>query len=117
MREMKRRRNLAQLQLAIEHARTEKVRALAYYQLALFHDNNSREAAAIPNYERALRLGLTGETCAQAFAWLASSLYKTGRPHRAIRALQESRSLTRDAKLRKFLTGLEARIARAVRDP
>lgn len=113
---MKRRRNLAQLQLAIEHARTERARATAYYQLGLFHDNNAREAEAIPNYERALRLGLSGETRAQAFAWLASSLHKTGSPRRAIRALRESQSLTSDPKLRKFLAGLEARIARAIRN-
>ncbi|MGC1676885.1 MAG: tetratricopeptide repeat protein [Candidatus Binataceae bacterium] len=110
---MKRRRNLARLQLAIEHARTDRARALAFYQLALFHDNNTREAEAIPNYEQALRLGLSGETRAQAFAWLASTLHKTGRPRRAIRSLALARAATRDAALKKFLGGLERRIRRA----
>jgi len=110
---MKRRRNLTQLQLAIEQARTQRARALAYYQLALFHDNNSREAEAIPNYEQALRLGLSGETRAQAFAWLASSLDKTGRPRRALNSLAQARAATRDAALKKFLDGLERRVTRA----
>jgi tetratricopeptide (TPR) repeat protein len=110
---MKRRRNLAQLRLAIEHARTRRARALAYYQLGLFHDNNSREAEAIPNYERALRLGLSGETRAQAFAWLASSFHKTGNPRRAIRSHAQARAATSDAALKKFLGGLERRIRRA----
>jgi hypothetical protein len=81
---MKRRRNLARLHLAIKQARTRSARASAYYELALFHDNNAREVEAIPNYEQALRLGLSGETRAQAFAWLASSFHKTGLPRRAI---------------------------------
>ena len=110
---MKRRLNLAQLLLATEHARTESARASAYYQLALFHDNNTREAEAIPNYKRALRLGLSGETRAQAFAWLASSFHKTGRPRRATDSLAQSRAATRDAALKKFLDDLERRIRRA----
>jgi tetratricopeptide (TPR) repeat protein len=110
---MKRRRNLAQLELAIEQARTRSARASAYYQLALFHDNNAREAEAIPNYEKALRLGLSGESRAQAFAWLASSLHKTGRPRRAMKALEQARAATRDAALKKFLDGLERRVRRA----
>ncbi|MHB8383108.1 MAG: tetratricopeptide repeat protein [Candidatus Binataceae bacterium] len=109
---MKPRRTLAQMRLAIEHARTRSARASAYYQLALFHDNNAREGEAIPHYELAIRLGLSGESRAQAFAWLASSFHKIGSQRRAMRALRESRSLTRDPKLRKFLAGLEARIAR-----
>ena len=86
---------------------------MAYYQLALFHDNNTREAEAIPNYKRALRLGLSGETRAQAFAWLASSFHKTGRPRRAMNSLAQSRAATRDAALKKFLDDLERRIRRA----
>ena len=86
---------------------------MAYYQLALFHDNNTREAEAIPNYEQALRLGLAGETRAQALAWLASSFHKIGNPRRAISALAKARAATRDAALRKFLDGLERRIRRA----
>ena len=81
---------------------------MAYYQLALFHDNNSREAEAIPNYEHALRLGLSGEARAQAFAWLASSFHKTGNPRRAIRSHAQARAATSDAALKKFLDGLEA---------
>ena len=73
---MKRRRNLAQLEASIKRARTRRAQAAAYYQLGLFHDNNNREAEAIPNYETALRLTLTGQMRARAFAWLASSFYK-----------------------------------------
>ncbi|MGC1340692.1 MAG: tetratricopeptide repeat protein [Candidatus Binataceae bacterium] len=110
---MKRRRNLARLHLAIKQARTRSARASAYYELALFHDNNAREVEAIPNYEQALRLGLSGETRAQAFAWLASSFHKTGLPRRAIDSLAQARAATRDAALKKFLDGLEHRIRRA----
>ena len=109
---MKRRRNLAQLEASIEQARTRRAQAAAYYQLGLFHDNNNREAEAIPNYEKALRLGLTGEMRAQAFAWLASSFYKTRRSKLALLSLKRARSATRSEPLRKFLARLELRILR-----
>jgi tetratricopeptide (TPR) repeat protein len=109
---MKRRRNLAQLEASIEQARTKRAQATAYYQLGLFHDNNNREAEAIPNYEKALRLGLTSETRGQALAWLASSLYKTRRPKLALLSLKRARSVTRSEPLRQFLQRLELRILR-----
>lgn len=107
------RRSFQALKAEIEGARTKRERALAFYNLALFHDNNSREPEAIPNYEAALRLGLIGETRAKAFAWLASSLHKTGCPGRARVALENARAQTRDRGLKKFLDGLERRIRRA----
>ncbi len=109
-----RRRSRAALERAASAAQSARTRALAYYQLALFHDNNWREAEAIPNYERALRLGLPRMLEAEALAWLASSLYKSGQPRRALGALQRSRKLARSASLRVFLDGLERRIARAL---
>jgi tetratricopeptide (TPR) repeat protein len=110
---MKRRRSLAVLEAAVEAASTRRHRALALLNLGLFHDNNSREARAIPYYRRALRLGLEREARAQALAWLASSLYKTGHPRLALSSLRKSRSATRDTELREFLDGLERRVRRA----
>ncbi len=109
---MKSRRSLAALLSQIDKAATQRQRARAYFNLALFHDNNSREADAIPYYQRALRVGLTGETRAQALAWLASSLHKTRRPRLALKSLAKSRAATRDRALREFLDRLEQRIRR-----
>jgi tetratricopeptide (TPR) repeat protein len=109
---MKRRRSLAQLEASIERARTKRAQATAFYQLGLFHDNNNRETKAITNYQKALRLGLTAETRAQTFAWLASSLYKTGRPKLALLSLKRARSVTRSEPLRQFLRRLELQILR-----
>ncbi len=83
---------------------------MACYNLGLFHDNNGLEKEAIPWYEQALALGLAGETRAKALAWLASSLYKTGSPQRAMETAQESLSTTNDSSLKRFLSGLEKRI-------
>ena len=107
-------RNRIQLEHAIADARTRRAKALAHFQLALFHDNNSRERDAIPHYEAALGLGLDSSVRADALAWLASSLYKTGRPRIALAKIAESRSFTRDSSLRTFLDGLERRVRRAL---
>jgi tetratricopeptide (TPR) repeat protein len=106
------RRNRVQLEQAIADARTRQAKALAHFQLALFHDNNSRERDAIPHYEAALRLGLDSQRRADTLAWLASSLYKTGQPRTALKKIEAARSLTRDSSLRAFLEGLERRVRR-----
>ena len=54
----KRRRNLSSLAKALDQATTKSERAQAHYELALFHDNNGREAQAIPHYESAIALGI-----------------------------------------------------------
>ena len=77
---MAKRRKLSTLLDAVESARSRSDRAIAHYNLGLFHDNNGREAEAIPHYEAPLELGLDGAAQSQALAWLASSLYKTGGP-------------------------------------
>jgi hypothetical protein len=87
-------------------------RAMAAYALALFHDNNSREAEAIPNYVRALDDGLPGDLVAPARAWLASSRFKTGDPAGALAEIRRSRAAGPDAALTRFLGALESRIAR-----
>ena len=109
---MARRRKLSTLLDAVESAQSRSDKAIAYYDLGLFHDNNGREAEAIPYYEAALELGLDGATKSQALAWLASSLYKTGALDEAIRRVGQSRSLASDASLVRFLVGLEKRILR-----
>ena len=107
---MKTRRNRAVLEEAVERAFSTRHRAVALYQLALFHDNNSREAVAIPLYEKALMNGLPTNLKAHALAWLASSFYKTGNPRRGLPRLRQSRAIAKDRALLKFLDGLEARI-------
>jgi tetratricopeptide (TPR) repeat protein len=108
------RRNGNRLATALASAQTPEDQALAHYRLGLFHDNNSREAAAIPHYEEALALGLPPDIEASALAWLASSLYKTGFPDRALAALRQASALTPDPSLQRFLGGLERRIDRSL---
>ncbi len=113
---MKKRRSLATLLRALEEAGADDSRALAHFELAVFHDNNSREAEAVPHYEAAIGLGLDKKRNAEALAWLASSLYKTGRPQDALRRLTQARAVALDAKLGRFLDGLERRIRRVLTD-
>jgi tetratricopeptide (TPR) repeat protein len=105
------RRSARQLEHAIRTARSRREKALAYFSLALFHDNNSREREAIPNYVKAIRLGLPHVRRAEALAWLASSLYKTGSPRAAMARLNQSARIASDQKLLNFLDGLRRRIA------
>lgn len=102
------RRNQKDLEKLVATA-SPKNKAVAYYNLGVFHDNNAREADAIPNYEKALKLGLDRKKKSECLAWLASSLYKTGKPKEAIRRLEESYKLA-DTKLKIFLVGLKKRI-------
>jgi Tetratrico peptide repeat len=113
---MKPRRNRAQLERIVEQSRTAHARALAELNLAVFHDNNSREVEAIPHYRRAIRLGLPAPIRTEALAWLASSLYKAGAPRAGLRCLRASRRLIPRAALSGFLDALERRIIRRL-DP
>lgn len=103
------RRNRKRLELAIEEAANKKERVIAYYNLGLFHDNNSRESEAIPNYRLALKFGLSGKMKSQALTWLASSLYKTGKRKEALKVCLKAQKIA-DKKLQKFLLGLHKRI-------
>lgn len=95
---------------AIDEAQTSAEAAMAHYNLAVFHDNNSREAEAVPHYERALQLGLDQPMRSEALAWLASCLYKTGKPQEALGRIEESLSCAQDPQLTRFLLGLKQRI-------
>lgn len=106
------RRSLKSLQGALESASDKREKASAYYELGVFHDNNGREAQAIPNYQKAIRLGLNRNREAMARAWLASSLFKTGYPQRALKECGEVLKLTKSVGLRKFVAGLETRISK-----
>jgi hypothetical protein len=86
------RRSRTGLERAISEAQTNEERAIAHYNLGLFHDNNGREA--------------------EAFAWLASSLYKTDPPAEAFKCVEQALGLTDDAKLIRFLNNLQKRIRR-----
>ncbi|HEY1661219.1 MAG TPA: hypothetical protein VGI03_02270 [Verrucomicrobiae bacterium] len=104
------RRNLHRLLDALKSAKGTKAKALAHYQLALFHDNNSREPEAIPHYRKAIRCGLSGRLEAMARAWLASSLCKTGDHRGAAKECGRALKMACDPKLLKFLRGLQGRI-------
>jgi tetratricopeptide (TPR) repeat protein len=110
-----RRRSRRALEAELAGASTKAEEAQAHYALALFHDNNSREAEAIPHYRRALELGLPAKVASAAWAWLASSLWKTGSPGAALDALAQSRSHADDPKLLEFIGRLERRIRRLAR--
>jgi tetratricopeptide (TPR) repeat protein len=104
------RRSRVALEAAVDRATSARKRGIALYQLGVFHDNNSREALAIPLYEKALRVGLAPTLKAKTLAWLASSLFKTGKPRDALRRIRQARGIAKDRGLRKFLDGLEARM-------
>ena len=112
---MKKRRSRGALEDAVEQAGSARGKAIALFELALFHDNNSREAEAIPLYETALANGLPTNLKAQALTWLASSLYKTGDPKRAMMQIRRAREVAKSHDLRKFLHGLETRVHRSIR--
>ena len=110
------RRSLASLKLALDQASTKSAKADAHFNLALFHDNNGREAQAVPHYRSALALGVDAAVEAKALAWLASSLYKTGYASEARKQALQALSLTKDPTLSRFLTRLLRRIERGAND-
>lgn len=57
---------------------------IIWYYLAVTLDNRGKEPEAIPAYNKALQLGLSGKYKANAYAWLGSSLRKTGNPRKAL---------------------------------
>lgn len=105
---MKRRSRQA-LESNLEKAKTKSAKAIASYELGLFHDNNGREAESIPYYRNAIRLGLDAGLRAKALAWLASSLYKTGQPEEALLRANQAMRIA-DDELLKFLEKLQKRI-------
>ena len=107
------RRSLNELEQAVAAAKNRRAKALAHYRLGVFHDNNSREASAIPHYRRAIALGLDASTEACALAWLASSLHKTGSRPAAMRCVKRVLAGRCPRNLRGFLMRLRSRIDRA----
>ena len=104
------RRSLRQLKRAVANAPGKPEKAVAFFDLGAFHDNNGREATAVPNYQNAIRLGLDREREAMARAWLASSLFKTKRFRAALKEISAANKLPQTESLRQFLLGLEKRI-------
>lgn len=109
----RKRRSQAGLTAALELATTRGGQARAHYELGLFHDNNGREARAIPHYREALALGIDAGVVPEALAWLASSLFKTGHPTEAALRAGQALRLTMDPSLEGFLRRLLLRIDRA----
>src|SRR5689334_4864770 len=58
------------------------------YRSACAHDQRGEEAEAIPDYERALALGLPPEERWQALLGLGSSLRNVGRHEESVRLLR-----------------------------
>ncbi len=114
---MKTRRDRRTLQRAVDEAATAGDKAAALYEFAVFHDNNGREAEAIPHYESALELGLDPSTKVRALAWLASSLYKTGSPEEALARVDEALAVAEEPELIGFLERLRWRAGRAISGP
>jgi len=108
------RRGRVALERAVADAKSDAERARAEFELGAFHDRNSREAEAIPHYEAALEAGIDGEDRARCLAWLASSLYKTGRPQEAISRVKAAWATTQDAELGRFVSNLERRVYRSM---
>src|SRR3954452_17597105 len=78
--------------------------AQAAYQQACTHDTRGEESAAIPEYERALALGLPPAERCQALLGLGSSLRNVGRHEEAVRVLKGAGGEFPDhAALRAFL--------------
>jgi tetratricopeptide (TPR) repeat protein len=64
----------------------------ALYEWASVHDFLEQETEAVPLYQRALELGLTGSRRPQAVIQLASSLRNIGEPEAAVRLLEGAES-------------------------
>jgi len=64
--------------------------AEAHFRCAATLDALGREGEAVPAYRRALGLGLEARLAAPAWAWLGSSLRKTGRPAEALECLGQA---------------------------
>ena len=106
------RRNAQALQSDTKNAKGNRAKAEAYLALALLHDNRGREAKAIPNYRKAICYGLPRERKAHVFGHLARALWKTGRPQKARGNARIALRLTRDPKLKAWITRLTIRIDR-----
>ncbi len=111
---MRKRRSLKQLRANIKKARTKSEEANAWYELALFYDNNSRERETISFYQKAIELGLEKGKKAEALAWLASSFYKTGRYEKALASLNRSLRINNEEKIISFLARLKKRILKKI---
>jgi tetratricopeptide (TPR) repeat protein len=78
--------------------------AKAAYESACAHDRRGEEAEAIPDYERALALGLPPEERWQALLGLGSSLRNVGRHEEAVRVLRAAAGeFPEQAALKAFL--------------
>ena len=74
------------------------------FAIACEHDRNGREAAAIPEYERALALGLDRDSRAEALLGLGSSLRNVDRSAESVEVLRAATSEYPDhPALRAFL--------------
>jgi hypothetical protein len=70
--------------------------AVAAFERGAAQDSTGHSDLAIPLYQEALRLGVTGERRRRAVIQMASSLRNLGRPGRAVALLTEERARTSD---------------------
>ncbi len=109
---MGQRRSRPALEGELREAETRRERAMASYQLGLFHHNNDRFGEAIPLFRDAIAMGLSNSMEARAHAWLAGSLYRNGSPGPALDHVRAARKRTKEFDLLRLLDRLEARCAR-----
>jgi len=84
---------------------SQEQEAKVAYDSACKHDTRGEEAAAIPEYERALALGLPADERCQALLGLGSSLRNVGRPEESVRVLRAAvAEFPEHAALRAFLS-------------
>lgn len=74
---------------ALELLQHQPQHADLHYLAACIHDSLGLEAEAIPHYQQALELGLSGDTAAEAWLGLGSSHRALGRFDEAETALRE----------------------------
>lgn len=106
-------RKLSDLEEELADSKTALAKAEAHFALAVFHDNNSREAAAIPHYVLALKSGLQGLDKARAHAYLASSLWKVGKSKEALKVISDSERLRMPIDLANWIGRLKQRVLRS----
>ncbi|WP_434628604.1 tetratricopeptide repeat protein [Chromobacterium sp. CV08] len=100
-------------QQTLELLRHQPQHADLHYLAACIHDSLGLEADAIPHYQQALELGLSGETAAEAWLGLGSSHRALGRFDEAETALQEGlRQFPEHHALRAFLAMAQYNLGR-----
>ena len=90
------------LQIAHELVARFPRSAGAYFVLAGTFDFQDREAEAVPPYQRAWELGLTGDDVPRFYVQYGSTLRNVGQLDESVRVLQEGRRASRKMRLSRL---------------